>query len=464
MRVAIEINDAGLVVAGADGVRAIEPGFAVVDGGRIATGTEAYRSARLKPRHASSRFWSTLALEPGSAGLAGPQSAAELAYAQLADLWQRFGEAGAEAVLVVPSHYGARELGVLLGIAQECGIAVGAMVDAAAAASVRPYPGHQLLYADAGLYRVSAIPLEQGQEVTAGAEQALASAGVASVTEMLARRAAELFVLATRFDPLHRAESEQQLYDRLPEWLSRLETEDVLELELPHGAEERRVQVRREQWLAVAQGFYRAVARLLAQSRAPGMSAVVQLSDRLASLPGLVAELERLDDVRVETFAPGHAAVAVLAEELWERLSSRDLATAQGQVKLLKRLAWRGPPVELSADGADRAERPAAAPRVEPPTHVVFRGFAHRVGADGLVVGRVPVDGRRTLVVGDEAGGVSREHCEIVLRDGELKLVDLSRYGTFVNEKRVDGEIVLARGDVVRVGVPGAELLVVGVE
>src|SRR5690606_6193245 len=184
------------------------------------------------------RVWQTLARGPGAAGLAGPQSAAELAYAQLADLWQRFGEAGAEAVLVVPGHYGAGELGVLLGIAQECGIAVGAMVDTAAAASARPYPGHQLLYADAGLYRVSAIPLEQGQEVTAGTEQALASAGLASVTEMLARRAAELFVLATRFDPLHRAESEQQLYDRLPEWLSRLHTEDVLELVLPHGADE----------------------------------------------------------------------------------------------------------------------------------------------------------------------------------------------------------------------------------
>src|SRR5690606_15727432 len=176
-RVAIEINDAGLVIAGADGVRAIEPGFAVVDAGRVVTGTEAYRAARLKPRHSSNRFWSTLALEPGSAGLAGPQSAAELAYAQLEGLWQRFGETGAEAVLGVPSHYEARELGVLLGLAQECGIAARAMVDAAAAASARPYPGHQLLYADASLHRVSAVPLEQGPQVTAGAEQALASAG-----------------------------------------------------------------------------------------------------------------------------------------------------------------------------------------------------------------------------------------------------------------------------------------------
>jgi pSer/pThr/pTyr-binding forkhead associated (FHA) protein len=51
-----------------------------------------------------------------------------------------------------------------------------------------------------------------------------------------------------------------------------------------------------------------------------------------------------------------------------------------------------------------------------------------------------------------------------VLRDGELKIKDLSRYGTFVNEKRVAGETTLARADVIRVGSPGAELQVVGME
>jgi hypothetical protein len=50
------------------------------------------------------------------------------------------------------------------------------------------------------------------------------------------------------------------------------------------------------------------------------------------------------------------------------------------------------------------------------------------------------------------------------LRDGELKLLDLSSYGTFVNEKRVAGETALERGDVIRVGSPGAELHVVDVE
>jgi hypothetical protein len=48
-----------------------------------------------------------------------------------------------------------------------------------------------------------------------------------------------------------------------------------------------------------------------------------------------------------------------------------------------------------------------------------------------------------------------------VLRDGELRLRDLSSFGTFVNERKVTGETVLNRADVIRVGSPGDELHVV---
>ncbi|HEY8520215.1 MAG TPA: FHA domain-containing protein [Gammaproteobacteria bacterium] len=451
---AIEINDAGLVVADANDVRAVEPGYAVVERERILTGTEAQRHARLKPRATSNRFWSSLSLEPGSAGVDGVRNAAELAYAQLSDLWRRFASPGDEAILVVPGYYRPEQLGLLLGLAQECGMPVRAMVDAAVAASARPYPGRQLLYLDSGLHRVSATPLQQGEEVLAQGEQGLAAAGLASVLESLARRAAEVFVLATRFDPFHRAEAEQLLYDRLPGWLARLHAEEEVELDLPHEDGELRVRLQRAQWLGAAQGFYRAVAQLVAQSREPGRALVLQLSDRLATLPGLVGELARLDDTHIETLPPGHAARAVLAAEL-------PPPPGAGQVKLLKRLPWRGAPVALPA----APERPVESARAEErPTHVVYRGVAYRVGQDGIVVGRAPVDGRRTIVVDDQAGGVSREHCEIVLRNGELMLYDLSRYGTFINEKKVPGEAALRRGDVIRVGSPGAHLQAVIVE
>ena len=101
--------------------------------------------------------------------------------------------------------------------------------------------------------------------------------------------------------------------------------------------------------------------------------------------------------------------------------------------------------------------------RTKPPTHVVYGGLASRVGATGLAIGREADPQRRTVVLVG-ASGVSRLHCEVILRDGELKLRDLSSYGTFVNERRVAGETTLSRADVIRVGSPGAELHVVDVE
>ena len=63
--------------------------------------------------------------------------------------------------------------------------------------------------------------LEQNGEVQVRAEHALTQ-GLASLTDVFARRIAEHFVRATRFDPFTHAETEQALYDRLPEWLEPL--------------------------------------------------------------------------------------------------------------------------------------------------------------------------------------------------------------------------------------------------
>lgn len=452
---AIEINDAGLTVADRSGVLAVEPGYALVEGRRIVTGSEALRQARLKPRYVTNRYWSGLSAEPGSAGVEIAQSAAELGFAQLNELWQRFGAGVESVVLVVPGQYRSEQLGLLLGLAQECGMPVRAFVDAAAAASTRPYPGHQLVYVDAGLHRVSATALAQGAEVTVGAEQSLAQSGLAAFKDLLARRIAELFVLGTRFDPFHQAETEQLLYDRLEGVLAGLDAADAAQLALPFGGEEFRIKVDREQLLGVASGFYRALVHLIAQHRAAGESMVVQLSARLSELPGLKAELARLDDAYIEPLPFGRAAQAALAVEVG--------LDGETDVKLWKHLPWRGE--EVRVDVARRAEATAArATEEEAPTHVVYRGVVHPVGTEGLLIGRETENGRRVLIVEGQVSGVSRVHCELAMRDGELKLLDLSRYGTFVNEKRVSGEAVLRRADVIRIGSPGAEFQVVSME
>jgi hypothetical protein len=453
---AIEINDAAIAVADSTGVLAIEPGYAVVERDRIVTGVEAVAKARLKPRQASNRYWNALSSVPGSAGSEIANSAAEVAFAQLDGLWKRYGTGASDAILVVSGHFRGEQLGLVLGLAQEAGIQVRALVDTAAAASVRPYPNHQLLYVDASLYRLAATLVEQSEtDASVRAEESLISTGLASLMEAFARRVADLFVRATRFDPSQRAETEQALYDKLPAWLAQLREQERIEASLTHHGEELKVVLERDALLGVAAGFYRSVVQLIAYHRQAGRSMVIQVADRLAALPGFTAELARLDDAHIEPLPAGHAARSVL-------LRPELIEASTGQVKLLKRLGWRA---AAAAVAVKVAPVPVAgrAPRAAP-THVVYDGVVYPVGARGLVVGREPVDGRRTIVIADQMSGVSRAHCELVLRDGDLKLNDLSRYGTFVNEKKIAGETTLQRADVIRIGSPGAELEVVELE
>jgi pSer/pThr/pTyr-binding forkhead associated (FHA) protein len=77
-----------------------------------------------------------------------------------------------------------------------------------------------------------------------------------------------------------------------------------------------------------------------------------------------------------------------------------------------------------------------------------------------LTDGREYVVAGRSLVFGREAGcdvvvagkDVSRRHAEILAGPQGYLLVDSSTNGTFVNEARVQGQRLLARGDVVRIG------------
>jgi pSer/pThr/pTyr-binding forkhead associated (FHA) protein len=449
----LEINDAELTVAQAGGVLAVEHGYALVEDGGIITGREAYGAARLKPRQSYSRFWSDLAMEPMKDGPAGVGSTAELAFAQLKRVWEQHGGDGSEAVLVIPGYYNKNQLGLLLGLAQECGIRVRGLVNAAVAASLQPFPGHQLVYVDAGLHRVVLSRLVQTEHVTLAEETTLDSVGLDDVLDIWARRVAELFISQTRFDPFHRADTEQALYDRLPGWIRQVAAEGSAELVLPANGSSHSVALAARELLAPVSGFYRAVVQLVSAARNPGAPLVIQLSHRLAQLPGLVERLGTLEDAHVIALEPGLAATGVLE-------SLGDIKPRGEHITLLKRLAWRREPGVIdksveSAQGNDAAEVP-----VPLATHVVYQGLAHPVTDAPFMIGREVAPGHGLRLVNGHSG-VSREHCQLSRQGGELQLSDSSRHGTFVNEKRIAGQALLVPGDVIRIGSPGEQLQVI---
>lgn len=74
-------------------------------------------------------------------------------------------------------------------------------------------------------------------------------------------------------------------------------------------------------------------------------------------------------------------------------------------------------------------------------------GREYTVTSGSLVIGR---DASADVVVTSRE--VSRRHCEIMATPKGYVLVDSSTNGSFVNGKRVDGQQVLARGDIIRTG------------
>src|SRR5207302_155227 len=92
--------------------------------------------------------------------------------------------------------------------------------------------------------------------------------------------------------------------------------------------------------------------------------------------------------------------------------------------------------------------------KVSPAADVLINGV--RLGAEPTPL----LHGDKVEVGGHEAGcdvvvagkDVSRRHAEIVQTPKGYLLVDTSTNGTFVNEERVEGQRILARTDVIRLG------------
>ncbi|MGL6223620.1 MAG: hypothetical protein ACRC6L_08550, partial [Steroidobacteraceae bacterium] len=164
-RIAVELNDTGLLLArsSADGQPVVEgepsPGYAVLHAGRVLVGAAAAQRHRLAPLHAQNRYWHALGLEalPWSSG--DVATAADLAHAHLASVLAQCTR-GAELLLAVPPGYTREQLGLLVGIANECGVVARGLVDAGLAALATVAPAPCMLNLDLQLHQASATLVE----------------------------------------------------------------------------------------------------------------------------------------------------------------------------------------------------------------------------------------------------------------------------------------------------------------
>lgn len=445
MTLALEINDAGLVLARDGAILAEEPGVAMLDGATAETGEAAALRARLKPLYAETRHWQDLGMEPLARPVPAAANRAEVAHAQLARLVAPYLGDGAEAIIAVPPWYTREQLGLLLGVAREAGLEPVGLVDAGlAAASLEPAP-ETMLQLELGLHRAVVTVLDCGAGLRRTRFEMLPQRGWLGLQQAWLDAIASAFVLKTRFDPLHQAATEQRLCDGLTRWLDAAHQTHEVRIELEAGGTTHTIELSERDFAQAAAGSYDEYARVLQRARPTGGPLNLRLSQRFATMPGLEARLAEIRDCEVVRLPRGAAALGALA---WERHIRRDGRA----LTLVQHL-----PVALRAGAAPTAApRSSAVPSDARPTHVVHASRAYRLESRPLTLGTGVPAGRRALAV-EPGPGISRSHCSIALVGGAAWLEDHSTYGTLLNGERVGGRVELRAGDRLRVGSPGVE-------
>lgn len=456
----LELSDAGILVAGSetngllkvDGDSLESPGFALPEKNQLTVGAAAERKAHLYPRQILNHFWDPLNTEPLEQPNPFAHNHAEIAFEHFAHIWKAVRPYGQEMVIAVPDFYTPDQLGLILGITRELSIAVNGFVSLPLVAAPDRLPPGLVLHIDMHLHRFEITCLRRKGQLSQHESLSSEGNGLNHLYREWVDAIAEEFVRSTRFDPLHQAATEQELYDRLPGILTQFNQSASVHCEMPGGSKVYRATLTRDAFYRKGTPLFekirRRIDRLYERHGKDEPGPVFLLSDRVARLPGMQDMLAVIENCKIIHLQPGAGALGILrfGRQLFEQRAS-------GGAPFLTALP------EPAEDPIPVEVTPRQPPEVrQRPTHILYRNLAYPITEKPLIIGLEPVADKSGIQIRGEITGVSRKHCTVRLRGNDIVLNDHSTYGTFVNDKPVGDQTLLALGQIIRVGTPGEEL------
>jgi hypothetical protein len=441
-RLALELVDSGLIMVSHRGhVSASSPGLAIIDGNSLEVGHDAARSARLKPRRLHSHFWQSLGTTPLERPFPHHLRTADLAHAHLQSLWTSTGGTAEEVLVAVPGLYSQEQLALLLGIAGACGMPIRGLVDVAVAAAADRETHPCCLHLDLHLHRAVLTEMEHGSEIVRRTVEEETRVGLLGLHDIWARMLAQKFVRMTRFDPLHKAATDQVLYIQLPDHLAALDQRESTPVTISSGGRRHTIELERRDVVAAATPAYEILSTWV-RGRSSDDETTLLLGDRIAALPGLATYLRENTNLEIATLHPAASGSAVLHHA--DRIRSSEDA-----LPLVTRLPGydaRPPgPVTISVNPP-----PHTAGEIEAPTHLVVGGVAHQITDQAFPVGTV-----------EAAAGDGEEHATIRRLRNQVVLEFPPGATVLLNGEVLDGDAALTTGDRLRLGSSADEILLV---
>jgi hypothetical protein len=334
-------------------------------------------------------------------------------------------------------------------MARELSVPVTGFVVQGVVAAPNDLPEGQLLHMDMHLHRSEVTYVERNDKIAFKDSLTAEGNGSLRLFREWAEAIAEEFVRKTRFDPLHEAASEQELYNRLPHVLQELQQNPAIDLQMKGGSRTFHVTLTQDLFIQkitpVFQQIGQQINHMLSKHGKADSAVIVQVSHRLARLPGVKTMLSRDRDWLVVELEPGRGALGTL--QYWH--SSSDSPGKGGAPFLTSRPLPTFDQEHLSSPKSQEMRQP---------THLLYRDLAYPITDRPLFIGQGLSVHEPGLVIQKQNDPSLSNYCAIQVQETQVMLKNLSSQVIFVDENPVKDKAVLQLGQVIRLGTPGETL------
>ncbi len=362
----LNANDIKLCIYADSKVLAEEPGIAIIGQNGNDFGEVALKQIKQNPRHVNYMYWHRMNLDP--LGFTGPRTNnhADLLYQQLRELIQRadMGD-NDELVIAVRSNTSNEQLSLLLGVCQECNTKVSGLVDISVALLSRQSVYLRNLVLDTGLQSLTIAGIDVSEN---NAQQSVKKSQCSEITEMgllplmdaWLAIIADRFISDARFDPLRIADTEQQVFDQLYQWLQHPNRPHTLNIEVNYQTITRSIEISESVLIEKASQRYDLVLQKLPTAQN------IWLTESSNLLPGFKEALTNA----------GHSVSGMETTSVYEVVSNQiqHIVRDTGEVQFITAFQ-----ISSSSQQFGQEKAPSAG---HCPTHIVYQGLALRLRPD----------------------------------------------------------------------------------
>lgn len=258
-------------------------------------------ASRLVPQQINNRYWQQCEQTALRENESGMRHAADLVWSHLTQLQQQ--HQLEEIIFIVPAHYRASNLSLLLGIAQSCGLNVIGLVNKAAyAVAGLAVKGSSVLHIDVQLHQtVGTYTALIDEEWRVLNTDVINNVGLLAIQDALLKTAQEQFIQIDRFDPLHYAETEQQLFDQLTKLASMVRKDGTATASVEYAGREYSATIDAQRWRYALNGFVEQLMKMDSESNADvclidfnGFSAIELPNNRFIEVKQSEVDLKEL--------------------------------------------------------------------------------------------------------------------------------------------------------------------------